>query len=66
MRAKSVDQFVDGLGGVAQLARQLEISTQSVYGWIHRGHVPAERALQMQRRGLVESLDDVPMRKISQ
>lgn len=59
-----VQSFIESLGGVAHVARRLEISTQSVYGWIQRGHVPAERALQMERIGLVPSVDDVPMRNM--
>jgi DNA-binding transcriptional regulator YdaS (Cro superfamily) len=37
---------IDGAGGVAALAKALDISSQSISGW---SRVPAERVLQVER-----------------
>lgn len=48
-RMKIMDRIIKAAGGQSELARRLDIRQQSVYYWIQRGRVPAERVLEVER-----------------
>lgn len=44
-------RIVDALkGGVSEMGRDLGVSRQAVYVWLHQGWVPPERAVQIESR----------------
>lgn len=44
-----VRRAADIAGGVSKLARSMNIARNSVYEWIAKGHVPADRAIPVER-----------------
>jgi DNA-binding transcriptional regulator YdaS (Cro superfamily) len=44
-----MERIIKAAGGQSELARQLDIRQQSVYEWVLRGRVPAERVLEVER-----------------
>lgn len=44
-----VRRAADIAGGVSRLARSMNIARTSVYEWIAKGRVPAERAIPVER-----------------
>lgn len=39
---------IEAAGGVAKLAAAIGVTRQATYGWITRGYVPSERAVQIE------------------
>jgi DNA-binding transcriptional regulator YdaS (Cro superfamily) len=44
-----MERIIKAAGGQSELARRLDIRQQSVYQWVVRGRVPAERVLDVER-----------------
>jgi DNA-binding transcriptional regulator YdaS (Cro superfamily) len=44
-----ISRVIDMAGGTQALAEQLGVSHQAVYNWRQRGHVPAARAIQLEK-----------------
>tara|TARA_R110000868_G_scaffold304136_2_gene564640 strand:+ start:732 stop:986 length:255 start_codon:yes stop_codon:yes gene_type:complete len=45
-----LERAIDAAGSAAELARYLKVTHQAIYYWKVRGWVPAERALQIERK----------------
>jgi DNA-binding transcriptional regulator YdaS (Cro superfamily) len=44
-----MQRIIKAAGGQSELARRLDIRQQSVYEWVRRDRVPAERVLEVER-----------------
>lgn len=49
-----IEKIIELAGGPLALAEQLGVTHQAVYNWRTRGHVPAARAIQLEKMYDVE------------
>ena len=57
LRLYHLRRAIEELGGVKPFAKQYGVTHQCVYLWIKKGVVPAERAVQIERRQGIPALN---------